>query len=188
MQQLLDLPQTWTFDDLQQLPEELDWRRYEIVDGALVVSPSADVDHEFVGEQLRAALRGELPVDLWFGGPLTVDLDPSYRIPDLVVIPRSLVGHRRKLLQPAEIRLAIEIVSPSSRTTDRVTKPAQYASAGIREYWRVEIDPEVSLTAYTLSPGAETYTELGTWRSGERAHLDQPFPVSIDIGALTPRP
>jgi Uma2 family endonuclease len=33
-----------------------------------------------------------------------------------------------------------EVESPSSLTEDRVTKPAQYAAAGIRHYWRIETD------------------------------------------------
>lgn len=37
-----------------------------------------------------------------------------------------------------EFELVVEIVSPDSRTADRVVKPAKYASGGIPEYWRVE--------------------------------------------------
>jgi hypothetical protein len=47
MSQLAQLHETWTLADLQQLPDDIDWRRYEIVDEALVVSPSAGIDHEF---------------------------------------------------------------------------------------------------------------------------------------------
>lgn len=32
----------WTFEDLQGLPEDVDWRRFEIVDGALVVGGRAE--------------------------------------------------------------------------------------------------------------------------------------------------
>jgi hypothetical protein len=50
----------------------------------------------------------------------------------------------------------------------------------------VETDPTVSLTAYTLHPGAERYTELGTWGRGEVAEIDQPFAARIEIDALAP--
>lgn len=33
MQALRDLPDTWTFEDLQQLPDDVDWRRYDRVAG-----------------------------------------------------------------------------------------------------------------------------------------------------------
>ena len=79
------------------------------------------------------------------------------------------------------MRLAVEIVSPGSVTTDRVTKPAQYAAAGIRHFWRVETRP-VSLTAYALD--GSTYRELGTWGAGETAHLAEPSPAEIPIDRL----
>jgi hypothetical protein len=69
---------------------------------------------------------------------------------------------------------------------DRFTKPAVYAANGIPIYLRVETEPDVTLTAYELRPGAHAYTELGTWGPGETAHLTDPFPVDIPIDAITP--
>lgn len=187
MHALLDIQRDWTFEELQQaLPEDADWRRYEIVDGALVVSPSADIDHEFVIDQIRRILRRQLPSDLWVGGPVTVDLHPSYRIPDLVVVPRELLGERRTLIVPSELLLAVEVVSPGSRTTDRVTKPAQYAAAGIRAFWRVERDPAVQLSACLLEDDASVYTELGTWSAGQVAEIDEPLRLRVEIDELIP--
>ena len=186
---LADLPQTWTFDDLRRLlPEDtdndVDWRRFEIIDGALVVSPSADLDHEYVIDQLRIALRPQLPGQLWVVGPAMVDLHPSYRIPDLLVLPRYLLGRHRQLVLAADVTLAVEVVSPSSRLADRIAKPAQYAAAGIPGYWRVETEPEVTLTAYALDSTA--YTELGTWGRGQTATIERPFPARITIDDLIP--
>jgi hypothetical protein len=65
-------------------------------------------------------------------------------------------------------------------------KPALYAAAGIAVYLRVETEPVVSLTGYTLTDGASVYTELGSWGPNEVAHLDVPFPVDIPIDAITP--
>jgi Uncharacterized protein conserved in cyanobacteria len=186
MSQLLDLPQIWTFEDLQQLPDDVDWRRYEIVDGALVVSPSPNVDHDFITWSLRDAIQPFQPTGYYVAGPLNLDLHPSYRIPDLCIIPRSLVGQGRLLVNPHEMLLAVEIVSPSSRTTDRITKPAEYATAGIPGYWRVEMDPDVTLTAYALDKTAATYTELGTWARGETTVIEEPFLARIAIDDLMP--
>ena len=172
----------WTFDDLERLPDESLWR-YEIVDGALVMSPGPDRHHETVSALLRRALDDRLTPDLAVLGPIAVDLDPSYRLPDLVVV--DLVGENTKKLAVADLYLAVEVVSPSSRTTDRVTKPAQYAAYGIGAYWRVETDPEVSITAYVLRAGDDVYTELGTWAEGETMRLAEPFDVEIAIDDLT---
>ena len=51
----------WTFDDLVHLPD--DGRRYEVVDGQLVVSPRAAITHDRVANRLSspagpAAARG----------------------------------------------------------------------------------------------------------------------------------
>jgi len=87
LQPVLEMQQVWTFEDLQALPEDVDWRRYEIVDGALVVSPSTSPRHEFACAQVEAAIRPMMPAAVMVLGPSAIDLRPSYRIPDLVVVP-----------------------------------------------------------------------------------------------------
>lgn len=58
------------------------------------------------------------------------------------------------------------------------------AAAGIANFWRVESEPEVALTAYELV-GA-VYREIGTWRPGQVAQITLPVPVAIAIGDLVP--
>ncbi|MGH8962549.1 MAG: Uma2 family endonuclease [Jatrophihabitantaceae bacterium] len=185
VQSVVEAQQVWTFDDLLALPEDADRRRYEVVDGSLVVSPSATPRHELASEEVRAAIRASLPIGFKVVGPLAVDLHPSYRVPDLLVVPLAIFGENSPLARPADVLLVVEVVSPGSETTDRVTKPAQYAAAGIGAFWRVETDP-VSLTAYTLPAGAGTYTELGSWAAGQIARIESPFPVEIALDSLTP--
>jgi Uma2 family endonuclease len=191
MRPQLDVPQTWTYDELvaylESLPHDVDPRNYEIVDGALVVTPSPDVDHEIVSEGVRAAIRAALESGYTVIGPIDIDLNPTYRAPDLVVVPTALFGTCTRLVGPSHVRLVVEVVSPSSVTTDRITKPAQYAAAGIPAYWRVETSPVVSLTAYTLAAGAAVYSESGTWSRGQIARLREPFAIEIPIDQLTPR-
>lgn len=87
------------------------------------------------------------------------------------------------LVPPSEVSLVVEVVSPNSKTMDRIVKPPIYAEAGIAAYWRVETDPG-SLTAYVLRDGA--YAEVGTWHAGEVAEIEAPFAVAIAIDALVP--
>jgi Uma2 family endonuclease len=133
-------------------------------------------------------LQTALGPDYLVAGPIDIDLHPSYRTPDLAVVRTSLVGLRTRPIPPSDVLLAVEVVSPSSVTTDRITKPAQYASAGIPAYWRVETSPEVSLTAYVLPGEAGVYAEAGTWKAGQTAHLEQPFRIDVPIQRLTPGP
>lgn len=178
---IYDLNREWTFEDLQLLPDELGCR-FEIEDGTLVVSPSPSKDHEGVlallNEMLVHACPGEFLV---IPGNPGVGFDRSYRVPDLIVVDRQTWREQRRepgFFDPRDVLLAVEVVSPDSKIRDRVVKPMQYAKVGIPSYWRLETDP-ISLTAYRLGGGE--YVESGTWRPGEIAHLDTPFPVAIDI-------
>lgn len=172
----------WTVEDLQALDVE-DWRRFEIVDGALVVSPTPDIGHEFVISRLRRIVERQTSDEFVILGYAGVEIGRSYRVPDLTVVHESIREVRRGSVLPADVILAVEVVSPGSVTTDRITKPAQYAAAGIASFWRVETDP-VSLSAFRLEPGASSYTEIGTWRGDEVAALSEPFPVQIALASL----
>lgn len=175
----------WTVEDILAIDVE-DWRRYELVDGALVVSPPTATPHEFAAEELRAAVREALPPELITIGPAGVEFDRrNYRMPDLAVVSRERLRERPTLLRPADLVLAVEIVSPGSVTTDRITKPAQYAAAGIRHFWRVELEP-ISLTAYDLVPGATTYRENGAWQEDETARINRPFALELQLARLSP--
>ncbi len=174
----------WTFADLEAIPES-PWR-FEILDGSLMMTPGPGRRHEVISDNLRAALRASLGASWRVIGPQNLDLDPSYLIPDLVVISAQTAKHDAVLTAPRDVALVIEIVSPGSRTTDRITKPAKYADAGIPAYWRVETEGVISLTVYTLEESASVYTELGTWSEGQTALIMEPFRVELAIDQLKP--
>ena len=70
-------------------------------------------------------------------GPFAVRLGEQRRLraPDIVFVAKS----RLHLLRPNHLEgppdLAVEIVSPDSTVRDWQTKHAEYAEAGVREYW-----------------------------------------------------
>lgn len=66
--------------------------------------------------------------------------------------------------------LAIEIVSttPKSRKHDWVTKRAEYAAAGIPEYWIVDPETE-TITVLMLPAGQTEYVVHGAFRPGQQA-------------------
>lgn len=137
MAPVLEMRDTWTFADLQAelarthgALDDVDWRRYEIVDGALVVRPSTTPFHEFVSEAIRATIRASLPPNTSVIGPVGVDLGRSYRIPDLVVVPNHVFACDAALLDPSEVVLAVEVVSPGSRPRSRST--SQSATSSLR--------------------------------------------------------
>jgi Uma2 family endonuclease len=171
----------WTFDDLASLPDELA-RRVEISDGVLEVSPPPLVGHQQLARRIARALDDDR--DRFVLHEVGIDLGPSYRVPDLTVVAAELDGSAL-LLQPSDVLLAVEIVSPTSITNDRVAKPAQYAARGVRAYWRVEPSPATTVTAYVLRDGDDVYTEVGTWGPGETLRLGDPFAIEIAIDDLT---
>lgn len=190
MHAFAELQRFWTFDDLSayldSLPDDVDWRCYEIDDGALVVSPPPLLGHGASEFRLGMLLGPACPADALVLGQVGVDLAPSYRIPDLVVVRRAGFRPTSRLARPGDVLLVVEVESPSSITRDRITKPAQYAAAGIPSYWRVETEPEPRLTAYRLEPGAAVFRQLGTWGPGATARLTDPFPVAIPVDDLLP--
>ena len=78
----------------------------------------------------------------------------------------------------------MEIISAGSERTDRVIKHSEYADAGIRHYWVVDLgEPgdRITLTAHHLA-GEFGYmagsSVVGVFTATE------PFPVRIDLDAL----
>jgi Uma2 family endonuclease len=86
---------------------------------------------------------------------------------------------------PHEVVLAVEIVSPTSQSMDRITKPALYAAAAIPYYWRIETDGGISVHTYKIDPESEMYRPFGTFD----VEIDtvEPWPIKLPIAKLTPR-
>lgn len=151
MARLLDRP--FDLEDLFDTPD--DGNRYEVLDGALVVSPPPGPLHQAVVGELhvilhQAARRAGLRV---FVAPLAWRIGPGQvPEPDLMVVDPGAVGARAIEGVPV---LVAEVLSPTGRYRDLEEKRHLYARAGAPTYWVV--DPEVpSLTVLRLAgPGYE---------------------------------
>ena len=170
----------WTWEDLHAFPR--DGRRYEVVDGCLLVMPPASQNHWEVSAELLALLLRAAPAHLRVGPPAGVLVGSSYREPDLVVLRRASVrnGVRARQVRPFDpeaVVLAVEVESPSSRTNDRVVKRHEYADAGIRHYWRVVPDDGPLVVVHRLDEAAGRYRVVGQWRGDDELTLDDPFTV-----------
>lgn len=81
----------WTVEDLDHLPD--DGLRYELVDGALLVSPPATNIHGYIVLELAVRLRAALS-DPWrvvTGGGIRFDAR-NYRSADLMVVQKSALA------------------------------------------------------------------------------------------------
>lgn len=157
----------------------------EIVDGMVVVSPSATKRHNRLARILANAL------DAAAGPDWNADTDFDVRLQDVPLTNRrpDVVVYRANTIditptRPEHVLLVVEVVSPGSETTDRVVKVDQYAKAGIAFYWRVEQTATgIPLTyTYVLDPATRTYRDSDLHTGIIKAAA--PFPVEIDLGHL----
>jgi len=134
-----------TYEDLLALPD--DGRLHELIDGDHVVTPAPSTRHQDISGELFAALKNYLarhPIGrVYFPRVDVVLSDTDLVEPDLLFVSND----RRSIIEATAIKgapdLVVEIVSPSSRRTDEVTKRRLYGRFGVREYWIV--DPEIEV-------------------------------------------
>jgi Uma2 family endonuclease len=163
-----------TYRDYAGLPD--DGHRHELHDGALSVTPSPGTRHQRTSARLSDVLR-EHVVARRLGevlyAPLDVILsDTTVLQPDLVYVDHSRHGLVAERGVEGPPTLVVEILSPSTRTIDRVTKPALYARFGVPWLWLV--DPEArTLEVFQLAAGAYSRVMLA---SGPAAVNPPPFP------------
>jgi Uma2 family endonuclease len=176
---LLDHVGPWTEQDYLALPED---RRIELLDGGLLMSPSAGSRHQRLSSQLWYVLGRAAPNWLEVLEAINVRVAPGrILIPDLVVVTNP--GFDLTVWDPTEVAMVVEIVSPGSIAADRAIKPQLYSAAGIEHYLRIELsDPEPSAVAYRLHRGH--YVEVTSSRSDEVLYLAEPFPVELDLTGL----
>jgi Uma2 family endonuclease len=166
-------------EDLERMPD--DGRRYELLDGVLLVSPAPGAWHQEAAGTLYRLLYQACPPELhvviapfeWRCGRKTA------LQPDVLVARRDdlLAGGSGGFLEQPPV-LAVEVLSPSTRRIDRLSKLSAYEEAGVASYWLVNPDSEMpSLHALDLVGGG--YVEVGC-PSGEQAwQARRPFPVII---------
>lgn len=139
----------WTSQAVRALIEASPshWPRYELLDGELVVTPSPGFPHQtLVGELylvLAEYLRRE-PVGAVFIAPADLELRRgNITQPDLFIVPPGCAPSAGPELLWSDIELlsvAIEVLSPTSVRTDRVTKREYYLDVGVPLYLVVDFD------------------------------------------------
>ncbi|HET6989278.1 MAG TPA: Uma2 family endonuclease [Kribbella sp.] len=162
-----------TRDDLDRMPD--DGRRYELIDGVLVVSPAPTPPHQRALANLYYQLRLVCPPDLEvLFAPLDVVLAvDTVMQPDLLVARRDDFTERELPVAPL---LAVEVLSSSTRRIDLMLKFSRFEAAGCAAYWVVDPDTP-SLIAWELRDGA--YTQVAKVTGTEPAQLTSPFDVAV---------
>ena len=137
------------WEEYLTLPD--DGKRYEILDGDLVMTPPPAIRHQIIlgnlNDCLRVHVRAEGLGQVLFA-PVAVRLDESTIVePDLIFLASGRAHAVSRLSIDSAPDLLVEILSPSTETRDRTVKAQLYAKLGVDHYWI--IDPEArSLEAF----------------------------------------
>ena len=175
----------FTYEHYRTTPED---KRYELLDGDLLMTPAPNLKHQGVQRHLGSRLSGfieEQALGEFFFAPCDVVLSNHDVVqPDLLFVSQD----REHLLSGGDaVRgapdLVVEILSPTTADRDRGYKHALYAKHGVREYWLVDpVDETIAI--HRLHDGAlvvaHTFGRGQTLRSpllaGFELALDAVFP------------
>src|ERR1043166_5685074 len=137
-----ELAKQWTREAVLALPD--DGKRYELLDGELLGSPSPTCIHQravlALYQRVHPYVR-EHRIGVTYLAPADLDFQSAQLLqPDLFVTP--LQGGREPLQwSEAGIPLLIaEVLSPSTALNDRNRKRRGYQRSGVGEYWIVDTD------------------------------------------------
>ena len=172
----------WTEEQYLKLTDQTN-HFIEFTDGVIEVLPMPTDSHQvillFLYDLLRtflAQIGGKVLVS-----PLRLQIRPGkQREPDiLLVCDASDPRRQNRFWQGAD--LVAEIVSPDDPERDMVEKVADYAEAGIPEYWIVNPEAE-TITVLTLQ--GDAYAVHGVFQRGEVANSILLAGFNADVSAV----
>lgn len=153
----------YAYEDYLKTPRD---KRYELINGELLMTPSPTPYHQRVSRKLEFILEGFITKNNSgeiFYAPCDVYLDNENVVqPDILFISQdrlNIIGDKNIQGEP---NIAIEIISENSVYRDMVQKKRLYARFGVKEYWIV-IPEEKEVEVYILKDKAyqlyKTYTK-----------------------------
>jgi Uma2 family endonuclease len=177
---LMPLQGLWTEEQYLRLTDQTN-RFIEFTEGSVEVLPMPTRKHQAISRVLFLAFLSFVQRigGTVFYAPLRVRVAPGrFREPDLVLL-LDVNDPRNQNAFWLGADLVVEIVSPDDVERDTVIKRADYAEAGIPEYWIVNPEEE-TITVLKLEGSA--YIAHGVFGRGETATsmLLTSFTVSVD--------
>ncbi len=176
----------FTYEDLLHTPD--DGKRYEVLEGELVVSLAPKVKHPRIVKRLqRLLMRAEdAGHGEGFPAPLDVVLSPRDVVePDLLFIAKDRLGMVTEENVQGAPDLVVEVISEGSRHRDAITKRHIYERHGVRFYWLVDPEEE-TVRVFELKDGA--YGDPRVLTPGQELGCAL-FPgVTQDVGKLFSEP
>jgi Uma2 family endonuclease len=137
-------PLRWTIRDLDAMPDDGGWKRYEIIDGELFVTRAPHIRHQGAGGNIHFELEiwsRQTQLGKPFQTPRVIFSPTDAVIPDVVWVSQERLangideaGH---LIVAPE--LIVEVLSPGelNEQRDKEVKLKLYSLHGVQEYWIV---------------------------------------------------
>lgn len=154
----------FTYQDYKNLPES-ETKRYELLEGELIMVPSPTTYHQRISANLEYVLQNFVRkhnLGVVYNAPCDVLLSEVDVVqPDIFFISkeRSWIIAEENVLGAPD--LVIEILSPKTAERDRTYKRTLYARSGVKEYWLV--DPGTrSVEVLTLTE--KGFQSVGTYQ------------------------
>lgn len=135
-------PIRWTVQDLEGMPDDWGWKRYEIIDGELLVTQAPHIWHQGAANRFSTQLEnwsGVAKTGRSFQTPGVVFSEADAIVPDLVWASNERLasgideaGHF--VVAP---ELIVEVLSSelANEQRDRRSKLKLYSLYGVQEYW-----------------------------------------------------
>ena len=165
----------FTVHDLEAMPD--DGRRYELIDGMLLVTPAPGWSHQEMALTLYRVLHAACPPELRvLTAPFALRTSPFNELQ-----PDVLVARYDDLIEaclPVAPVLAVEALSRSTQLNDRNTKKAHYERLGVASYWLFDPVQPGGLDVYQLDEHGR-YQLIAAVSGDEVCHTRRPFPVQI---------
>jgi Uma2 family endonuclease len=191
----MDIQQDYAQNLISLFPQQGEWREedyfalpdsnriIELSEGELIVSPPPSTAHQRAVRKLSFALdafiqaggHGEV-----FFAPFAVRLrEGKIREPDVLFISAAHADRVTAQMVDGAPDWVAEVISPGSRVIDEVEKLADYAAAGVPEYWLVDLEAR-TIRVYALADAK--YTLAGTYGAGETARSETlgGFEIPVD--------
>ncbi len=133
-------PKKFTYRDYLELPE--DGKRYEVINGELIMTPAPLTIHQKITTEIVLALGNYVKKNN-LGTVLTAPVDVV--LSDINVLQPDILfvsNERKEIITEKNISgapdLVIEILSPSTAYYDLFDKKELYERFGVKEYWIVD--------------------------------------------------
>ena len=176
----MPMARRYTIADLADCPE--DGQKFELIRGELIVSPAPSVRHQIIVTRLAHLLAGYLEplglLDTFFAVAADICWDDESLVqPDLLVTrPEDISGAWTTVKR---LRLAVEVISPSSRRRDRLDKRTLYQEHDVETYWTVDAEAQMVERWHPADARPELISDRLLWR----VHPEAPE-MTIDLAHL----